>query len=192
MTPQEPPPPSTATDISIKQPANNVATQQLSQTPANVINFTGFRKKKTNQRKIINYIESCEIAFKMRFNHHVPSFRNRNKLNATEILKYYWNCIIHNNKPGIKWNNYTSARSYECGSRRSNLCLEEEVAILKSGKDTTLNKQSEILSKCRHKHKLKLSKFQRVINSTSISDYISLHCHVFLFSLLQLAFMGRF
>ena len=88
------------------------------------------------------------------------SFRNRNKSNATKLSKYYWYCLIHNNKPDIKWNIYTSARSYECGSGRCNLCLEEKIAILKSDKETTLNKRSEILSKCRHKNKFKLRNFK--------------------------------
>ena len=67
------------------------------------------KTKKTNKSKIINYIETCETTFKTRFNNCIHSFRDRNKSNATGISKYYWNCIIHNNKPGIKWNNYTSA-----------------------------------------------------------------------------------
>ena len=45
---------------------------------------------------------------------------------------------------GIKWNNYTSARSCECGSRRSILRLEEKIAIVKSDKDKSLNKRSEL------------------------------------------------
>ena len=54
VTPQEPPPPSSATDISIKQPENNVATQQLSQIEANAISPNRFRKKKANKSKIMN------------------------------------------------------------------------------------------------------------------------------------------
>ena len=127
----------------MKQLANNVTPQQLSQTAANVTNTTGSRKKKAHKSKIINYIGSCETTFKARFNNHTHSFRNRNKSNATELSKYYWNCLIHNNKPDIKWNMYTSARSYECGSGRCNLCLEEKIAILKADKETTLNKRSE-------------------------------------------------
>ena len=160
VTPQEPPPPSTATDISMKQPANNVTPQQLSQTAANATNTTRSRKKKANKSKIMNYIRSRETTFKARFNNHTHSFRNRNKSNATELSKYYWNCLNHNNKPDIKWNIYTSARSYECGSGRCNLCLEEKIAILKSDKERTLNKRSEILFKCRHKNKFKLRNFK--------------------------------
>ena len=74
----------------------------------------------------MNYIGSCETTFKARFNNHTHSFRNRNKSNATELSKYYWNCIIYNNKPDIKWNIYTSAHSYECGSGRCNLCREQK------------------------------------------------------------------
>ena len=160
VTPQEPPPPLTVTDISMKQPANNVTTQQLSQTAANATNTTGSRKKKANKSKIMNYIGSYETTVKVRFNNHIHSFRNRSKSNATELSKYCWNCIIHSNKPDIKWNIHTSARSYECSSGRCNLCLEEKIAILQSDKETTLNKRSEILSKCRHKNKFKLRNFK--------------------------------
>ena len=89
VTPQEPPPPSTVTDISMKQPENNVTTQQLSQTAANATNTTGSRKKRANKSKIMNYIGSCETTFKARFINHTHSFRNRNKSNATELSKYY-------------------------------------------------------------------------------------------------------
>ena len=111
VLPQEPP--STATDIFMRQPANNVTPQQLSQTAANATYPTGSRKKKANKSKIINYIGSCEATFKARFNNHTHSFRNRNKSNATELSKYYWKCLIHNNKPDIQWNIYTSACSYK-------------------------------------------------------------------------------
>ena len=158
VMPQEPP--STATDISMKQLANNVTPQQLSQTAANATNTSGSRKKKANKSKIMNYIGSCETTFKARFNNHTHSFQNRNKSNATELSKYYWNCLIHNNKPDIKWNIYTSACSYECGSGCCYLCLEEKIAILKSDKETTLNKRSEVLSKCRHENKFKLCNFK--------------------------------
>ena len=113
VTPQEPPPPSTATDISMKQSTNNVATQQFSQTAAYVTNTTGSRKKKANKSKIRNYIRSSKTTFKARFNNHTHSFWNKNKSNATELSKYYWICLICNNKPDIKWNSYTPARSFE-------------------------------------------------------------------------------
>ena len=141
-------------------PGLNVATQQLSQTAPNAANSTGTRKKKANKSKIMNYLGSCETTFEARFNNHTHSFRNRNKSNATELSKYYWNCLIHNNKPDIKYNIYTSARFYECGSGRCNMCLEEKIAILKSDKETTLNKRSEILSKCRRKNKFILCNFK--------------------------------
>ena len=60
----------------------------------------------------------------------------------------------------ITWNIYTSARSYECGRGRCNLCQDEKIAILKSDKETTLNSRSEILSKCRYKYKFKLRNFK--------------------------------
>ena len=72
------PPPSTATDVSMKQPANNVASQLLSQTAANATtNTTGSRKKKANKSKIMNYIGSCETTFKARFRNRTHLFRNR-------------------------------------------------------------------------------------------------------------------
>ena len=64
VTPQEPPPPSTAADISMKQPANNVTPQLLSQTAANATNTTGSWKKKAYKSKIMNYIGSCETTLK--------------------------------------------------------------------------------------------------------------------------------
>ena len=51
VTPQEPPTPSTATDCSIKQPANNVATQQLSQTAVNAATLLDLGKRKLPRAK---------------------------------------------------------------------------------------------------------------------------------------------
>ena len=46
------------------------------------------------------------------------------------------------------------------GKKSCELCLEEKLLILKSKKEQTLNKRSELFAKCRHKNKFSALKFQ--------------------------------
>ena len=48
---------------------------------------------------------------------------------------------------------------YQPGAKSCNLCLAEKLALLQSNPTTTLNKRSELSSKCRHKTKSKLKSF---------------------------------
>ena len=51
--------------------------------------------------------------------------------------------------------------AYTAGGRSCDLCLEEKIFILKSNKDKTLNKRSELFTKCRHRKKFNAENFKR-------------------------------
>ena len=48
---------------------------------------------------------------------------------------------------------------YNPATKRCNLCLAEKYHIMKAPRTITLNKRSELISKCRHKDKYKLMDF---------------------------------
>ena len=83
-------------------------------------------------------------------------FRYREKRNATEFSKAFWNAKDSGHEPMIKWSIADRATAYQPGYRSCNLCMTEKLAILLADKRTALNKRSELTGKCRHKNKYKL------------------------------------
>ena len=104
-----------------------------------------------------HYIGCTETEFKTRYYNHTHSFRHREKRNATELSKAFWNANDSGHEPSIKWSIGDRATAYQPASRSCNLCLTEKLAILLADKRTALNKRSELTGKCRHKNKYKLS-----------------------------------
>ena len=58
----------------------------------------------------------------------------------------------------IKWSIFCNAKLYSSGAMHCQLCLAEKLATLWADPDTTLNKRSELVAKCRHRNKYKLIK----------------------------------
>ena len=108
-----------------------------------------------------NYIGVTAGTFKERFNNHKKSLKNSAYSKETELSKYVWNLKRQNRQFNIKWSIIKCAPAYSAGGRSCNLCLEEKMSIMKSRKEKTLNKRSEIFSKCRHKNILSARNFKR-------------------------------
>ena len=105
--------------------------------------------------EVKNYIGLTEGTFKQRFNGHQLSFRNKKYANSTELSKHVWK-LKNSGKvqnTNIKWSIITKAAPYNNGSKRCNLCLTEKLFITKAETSNTLNKRSELISKCRHENK---------------------------------------
>ena len=58
----------------------------------------------------------------------------------------------------IKWTIISRARPYNNISKRCDPCLTEKLMIITANPDRTLNKRSELISKCRHEKKFYLRK----------------------------------
>ena len=106
------------------------------------------------------YIGSCETTFKTRFANHQHSFRNPKLKSATALSKEVWKNKESNHNYNITWSIIKQTSTYRCGGKRCNLCLEEKLAILKSNQQNSLNRKSEIISRCRHRSKFKLRRFK--------------------------------
>ena len=102
------------------------------------------------------YFGSCETDFKTRYRNHTHSFKNIKLKNVTTLSKEIWKLKENGQNPTIKWEIIKHAKSYNCGGSRCNLCLEEKLAILQANRHSTLNKRSELISRCRHRTKYKL------------------------------------
>ena len=81
----------------------------------------------------------------------IKSFRNPRYRKNTELSKAIWDLKDKNIGYTIDWKVITRAESYISGSKSCNLCLTEKVCILQ--KPDSINKRSELISKCRHMNK---------------------------------------
>ena len=82
---------------------------------------------------------------------HKKTFNNIKYQTDTELSNEYWNIISVNKTPNISWEIFETHKSYNQGSKRCLLCLNEKLAIALHKDDNMLNKRSEIIRKCRHR-----------------------------------------
>ena len=103
------------------------------------------------------YYGTSEGEFKTRYNNHTKSFTHRECMNETELSKHVWNLKDHGLDNNLSWEIHKKTSSYQCGSKRCDLCLSEKVSIICADPDTSLNKRTELTSKCRHRNKFLLA-----------------------------------
>ena len=108
-----------------------------------------------------NYIGVTAGPFKERFNNHRKSINNFSYRKETKLSKYAWELKEQGMQFDIKWSVIKRVPAYSAGGKSCELCLEEKLLILKSKKEQTLNKRSELFAKCRHKNKFSAQNFQR-------------------------------
>ena len=103
-----------------------------------------------------NYYGCSETEFKNCFYNHNQSFKCRQKYNATELSKAFWQAKGAGKNPVIEWSIASRTTPYYPGARWCNLCLAEKLFILRADPTTMLNKKSELNGKRHHKNKIKL------------------------------------
>ena len=111
----------------------------------------------TAQAAIRRYLGATEPMFKKRYANHKSSFCNPVKKSETCLSKYIWKLKDRNIPYEIKWSLHKQSFPYQCGTRKCDICLSEKLEILKGDPKFLINKRSEIMNKCRHKLKFKLS-----------------------------------
>ena len=89
------------------------------------------------------------------------SINNYSYRKETELSKYAWEHKEQGIQFDIKWSVVKRVPAYSAGRKLCELCLEEKLLILKSRKEQTLNKRSELFVKRRHKNKFSAQNFQR-------------------------------
>ena len=116
-----------------------------------------YEAKVTSNEGCKLYLGSTEASFKTRFTQHKASLVNEGK-STTALSKYVWDLKTRGIPHEIKWRIVAKCQPYRCGSRRCDLCLTEKYEILKANKEDYLNRNSELMQKCRHNNKHKLGK----------------------------------
>ena len=110
----------------------------------------------TSNNKKETYIGLTDTPFKLRLSNHKQSFKNKEKMYATELSKYVWSLKEANIDYQIKWKLVGRATSYSNITKKCNLCLLEKFYILRHRDMASINKKTELVSCCRHKHKFLL------------------------------------
>ena len=81
----------------------------------------------------LNWVNGNVVQDPLYYNH-THSLRYREKSNATELLKAFWNAKDFVHEPMIKWSIADRVTAYQPGSRSCNLRLTEKLAILLADK----------------------------------------------------------
>ena len=102
------------------------------------------------------YIGSTETSFKQRYANHKQSLEKRAKSTQTSLSKYVWELKDQQIEHSIKWQIIKRSSPYKCGSRYCDLCISEKFFILTADPLACINKNSELMQKCRHRNKFKL------------------------------------
>lgn len=111
----------------------------------------------TSEEETKEYKGSTEPRWKSRLGNHLSSFSDPRKKNKTSLARYIWDLKERNKPFEVKWTLHKQAFPYKCGTRKCDLCLSEKLDILRGDPRTMLNKKSEIMNKCLHRAKHKLS-----------------------------------
>ena len=103
------------------------------------------------------YIGGTEQTFKKRFPKHKDSIEKEKYKSATSLSKYVWDLKNRGSNFSIKWDIVKESTPYQCGTRKCDICLSEKMFILLADPKHTINKHTELMQKCRHVNKYKLS-----------------------------------
>ena len=123
------------------------------------------------------YFGISVIEFKCRYNNHTMSFRNRTHKNDTELSKHIWSLKYQNKNFDIKWLIFKKSSGYSIVSNSCNLCLLEKLVLCNfKEKDRLLNKQLDLVLKCRHENKY-------ILMNYSVIDYYyySYYCYYYFY-----------
>ena len=83
-------------------------------------------------------------------------FRHKKHVKETELSKYLWKLKEENADYNLQRSIKVYVSPYKCGTTKCDLCLTEKMIIAGSDPKKLLNKQPELVSKCRHRNKFLL------------------------------------
>ena len=103
------------------------------------------------------YIGSTEPPFKLRYGNHKTSIKLPGYRKSMGLSKHVWELKDNGKTHDIKWRVVQKAKAYSNITKRCSPCLEEKARIITADRRSSLNKRSELISKCRHQNKFMLS-----------------------------------
>ena len=106
-----------------------------------------------------SYIGLSSTKFISRFHNHKKSFKHRQYRADSESGKQVWDFKDQKENPKVTFRLVKKVKSYQPGSPRCNLCLEEiwKILTFKCPEGVNLlNTRTEMFSRCRHRARWKL------------------------------------
>ena len=113
--------------------------------------------KRAISGEVSTYIGLTQDTFKKRHNQHMSDFRLLQYRNKTRLSSHIWDLKEKGVNFDLSWRIVAKAKAYSPGSRSCNLCNSEKFFILFRPQLASLNSRNELMSKCKHKDKFKLS-----------------------------------
>ena len=113
----------------------------------------------TTENEIKCYKGVTEGEAKSRLSTHKTSFNDQNYRNSSELSKFIWEKKENNREYQLQWNIIDESQPYKNGSKRCNLCTLEKLHIINADEKYSINKRSELVSKCRHENKFYLQNY---------------------------------
>ena len=106
------------------------------------------------------YYGTYENTFKVRYNNHKCSFRNKSREMNTELSKYVWELKEKDINYFVSWDITMKSHKYVCGSRKCDSCISEKLLIARADPNVLLNKRDKLISKSRQRNKFTLKCFK--------------------------------
>ena len=111
--------------------------------------------KNTTNGTVETYIGLASTTFKERLAIHKQSFKRRD-LNQTTLSSHIWLLKDNEKNFNIKYKIIDRGRPYTAGYKKCGLCTKEKTWIITRPDMGTLNKRTELTTKCRHRDKFLL------------------------------------
>ena len=104
------------------------------------------------------YIGISAGNWRQRLYNHRHSSSNPRLRNQTAVSGYFWNLKDQGLNPQIKWKIVRQSSTANSFNGRCNLCIDEKISIINfKDRKFMLNERNELVFKCGHKSKYKLS-----------------------------------
>ena len=104
------------------------------------------------------YVDISAGNWKQRLYNQRHSFSNPQLRNQTAQSKYFWSLKDQGLSPQIKWQIIRHPSTANIFNGRCNLCIDEKEGIINfKNRRLLLNERNELVFKCRHRRKFKLS-----------------------------------
>ena len=110
------------------------------------------------------YYSISETKFKTRYSNHKKSFNHEKHKSNTELSTELWKIKASKEESAIVWKMLGQYQTYSINTKQCQLCLNEklQIAIHKGKGNNMLNKQTKIISKCRHRNKYALVSYDSI------------------------------
>ena len=112
-----------------------------------------YKASVSSDEGVKTYLGQAASTFKLRYNNHKSSFSLDRIKHSTTLSSYVCSLMRRGVTHDIKWSIESTPDPYKGGGGVCQLCLMEKTMIARCERGVSLNRRTEIMSKCRHKQR---------------------------------------